>query len=47
MKEAGAVLECDGDRIMLDMGGRRPKAVNLTTAPHPAFPTDCRRSSWP
>ena len=40
LKEAGAELECEGDRITLDMGGRRPRAVNFTTAPHPAFPTD-------
>ena len=40
LKEAGAELDCDGDRITLDMGGRRPRAVNFTTAPHPAFPTD-------
>src|SRR3546814_10893809 len=26
--------------IELDMGGRRPKAVNISTAPYPAFPTD-------
>ncbi|GAB2624647.1 UDP-N-acetylglucosamine 1-carboxyvinyltransferase [Novilysobacter erysipheiresistens] len=38
--EAGASIDCDGDRISLDMQGRRPKAVNITTAPHPAFPTD-------
>ncbi|MGH8086296.1 MAG: UDP-N-acetylglucosamine 1-carboxyvinyltransferase [Lysobacter sp.] len=38
--EAGASIDCDGDRITLDMHGRRPKAVNITTAPHPAFPTD-------
>ncbi len=40
LKEAGAELDCDGDRITLDMHGRRPRAVNVTTAPHPAFPTD-------
>ena len=40
LREAGAELECDGDRIRIDMQGRRPHAVNLTTAPHPAFPTD-------
>ena len=40
LKEAGAELDCDGDRITLDMCGRRPRAVNFTTAPHPAFPTD-------
>lgn len=38
--EAGAEITVEGDRITLDMGGRRPRAVNLTTAPHPAFPTD-------
>ncbi|HVQ32309.1 MAG TPA: UDP-N-acetylglucosamine 1-carboxyvinyltransferase [Lysobacter sp.] len=40
LREAGAELECTDERITLDMQGRRPKAVNLTTAPHPAFPTD-------
>jgi UDP-N-acetylglucosamine 1-carboxyvinyltransferase len=40
LREAGAELECDGDRITLDMHGRRPHAVNFSTAPHPAFPTD-------
>ena len=30
----------NGDRITLDMRGQRPRAVNITTAPHPAFPTD-------
>jgi UDP-N-acetylglucosamine 1-carboxyvinyltransferase len=40
LREAGADVICEGDRITLDMHGKRPKAVNLTTAPHPAFPTD-------
>ncbi|MFZ5657353.1 MAG: UDP-N-acetylglucosamine 1-carboxyvinyltransferase [Pseudomonadota bacterium] len=40
LKEAGAELDCDGDRITLDMRGRRPRAVDITTAPHPGFPTD-------
>jgi UDP-N-acetylglucosamine 1-carboxyvinyltransferase len=40
LTEAGARLDCTADTITLDMGGRRPRAVNLTTAPHPAFPTD-------
>ncbi|HEY0502453.1 MAG TPA: UDP-N-acetylglucosamine 1-carboxyvinyltransferase [Lysobacter sp.] len=40
LKQAGAEITVEGDRITLDMGGRRPKAVDLTTAPHPAFPTD-------
>ncbi|MFC3816847.1 UDP-N-acetylglucosamine 1-carboxyvinyltransferase [Lysobacter sp. GCM10012299] len=40
LKQAGAHIEVDGDRITLDMQGKRPRAVDLTTAPHPAFPTD-------
>jgi len=40
LMQAGAQIDIDGDRITLDMQGRRPKAVNITTAPHPAFPTD-------
>jgi UDP-N-acetylglucosamine 1-carboxyvinyltransferase len=40
LREAGADISIDGDRITLDMQGKRPRAVNLTTAPHPAFPTD-------
>ncbi|MCD9087800.1 UDP-N-acetylglucosamine 1-carboxyvinyltransferase [Stenotrophomonas sp. SY1] len=38
--EAGAHIETTDDTITLDMQGKRPKAVNLTTAPYPAFPTD-------
>nr|WP_320135887.1 UDP-N-acetylglucosamine 1-carboxyvinyltransferase [uncultured Amphritea sp.] len=38
--EAGAEIECGSDWISLDMKGKRPKAVNVTTAPYPAFPTD-------
>ncbi len=40
LEEAGAQIGSDADSITLDMGGRRPKAVNIVTAPHPAFPTD-------
>jgi UDP-N-acetylglucosamine 1-carboxyvinyltransferase len=40
LREAGAQADCDDDRITLDMQGRRPHAVNFSTAPHPAFPTD-------
>ena len=40
LREAGADIETDGDRIALDMHGKRPRAINITTAPHPAFPTD-------
>jgi UDP-N-acetylglucosamine 1-carboxyvinyltransferase len=40
LEEAGAKIELGDDWISLDMEGRRPKAVNLRTAPYPAFPTD-------
>ncbi len=40
LREAGARIEVGPDWIDLDMGGRRPKAVDIHTAPHPAFPTD-------
>lgn len=40
LEEAGAVITTGPDWIELDMEGRRPKAVNVRTAPHPAFPTD-------
>lgn len=38
--EAGAVIEVGPDWIDLDMQGRRPRAVDLKTAPYPGFPTD-------
>ncbi|MBT5484602.1 MAG: UDP-N-acetylglucosamine 1-carboxyvinyltransferase [Gammaproteobacteria bacterium] len=40
LEEAGAHLEIGEDWISLDMKDNRPKAVSLTTAPYPAFPTD-------
>jgi UDP-N-acetylglucosamine 1-carboxyvinyltransferase len=40
LEEAGAELDVTEDSITLDMKGRRPRAVNVTTAPYPAFPTD-------
>lgn len=40
LEEAGAVITTGKDWIKLDMEGRRPKAINVRTAPHPAFPTD-------
>jgi len=40
LEDAGAHINTGGDWIELDMRGRRPKAVNVTTAPYPAFPTD-------
>jgi UDP-N-acetylglucosamine 1-carboxyvinyltransferase len=40
LEEAGAEIVTGGDWITLDMHGKRPKAVNLKTAPYPGFPTD-------
>ena len=40
LQEAGAEIRSDADGITLDMHGRRPKSVDITTAPYPAFPTD-------
>jgi UDP-N-acetylglucosamine 1-carboxyvinyltransferase len=40
LEEAGAHINTGDDWIELDMRGNRPKAVNITTAPYPAFPTD-------
>jgi UDP-N-acetylglucosamine 1-carboxyvinyltransferase len=40
LEECGAHINVMPDSIELDMQGRRPKAVSLTTAPYPAFPTD-------
>jgi len=40
LRETGADLEIGPDWVSLDMHGRRPRAVNVRTAPYPAFPTD-------
>ncbi|BBI50200.1 UDP-N-acetylglucosamine 1-carboxyvinyltransferase [Vreelandella olivaria] len=40
LEEAGAEVTSGDDWIALDMHGKRPKAVNIRTAPYPAFPTD-------
>jgi UDP-N-acetylglucosamine 1-carboxyvinyltransferase len=40
LQEAGAEITTGPDWIELDMKGKRPKAVNVRTAPYPAFPTD-------
>ncbi|MEJ8569651.1 UDP-N-acetylglucosamine 1-carboxyvinyltransferase [Elongatibacter sediminis] len=40
LAEAGGNLSSGPDWIELDMRGERPRSVNLTTAPYPAFPTD-------
>ncbi|MGI3131623.1 UDP-N-acetylglucosamine 1-carboxyvinyltransferase [Halopseudomonas pachastrellae] len=40
LEEAGAHIDAGKNWIELDMKGNRPRAVNLKTAPYPAFPTD-------
>ena len=40
LHEAGAKIEVGDSWIDLDMRGRRPHAVDIRTAPYPAFPTD-------
>ena len=40
LREAGADVMVEGESIALDLRGRRPRAVDIVTAPHPGFPTD-------
>jgi UDP-N-acetylglucosamine 1-carboxyvinyltransferase len=40
LAEAGATVTRGDTWIEVDMRGRRPKAVDVRTAPYPAFPTD-------
>jgi len=40
LTEAGATIGTGPDWVELDMRGRRPKSVDVRTAPYPAFPTD-------
>ena len=40
LEEAGAKITLGDDWICLDMEGRKPIAVDIRTAPYPAFPTD-------
>jgi len=40
LEEAGATINTGSNWIELDMCGNRAKAVNVSTAPYPAFPTD-------
>jgi UDP-N-acetylglucosamine 1-carboxyvinyltransferase len=40
LEDAGAEIETGEDWISLDMKGQRPRAVDVRTAPYPAFPTD-------
>ena len=40
LQEAGATIGIGDNWIDVDMRGRRPKAIDVRTAPYPAFPTD-------
>lgn len=40
LQEAGAEITAGDDWIELNMHGKRPEAVDIRTAPYPAFPTD-------
>lgn len=40
LKDAGAEINTGDDWITLDMHGKRPKPVDIHTAPFPGFPTD-------
>jgi UDP-N-acetylglucosamine 1-carboxyvinyltransferase len=40
LSEAGADITTGPDWIEIDMHGKRPKSVDVRTAPYPAFPTD-------
>ncbi len=40
LREAGGEVTVDDQCIEIDMRGRRPRALDIRTAPYPAFPTD-------
>ena len=40
LEEAGAQINTGTDWIEVNMHGKRPRAVDVNTAPYPAFPTD-------
>jgi UDP-N-acetylglucosamine 1-carboxyvinyltransferase len=40
LREAGATVDIGDNWIEVDMRGRRPRSVDVRTAPYPAFPTD-------
>ena len=40
LREAGGQVTTGDDWVEIDMRGRRPRSVDLRTAPYPAFPTD-------
>ncbi len=40
LQECGATVDTGSNWIELDMRGRKPRSVDVRTAPYPAFPTD-------
>ena len=40
LRDSGACITQGDDWVECDMRGRRPRAVDVRTAPYPAFPTD-------
>ena len=40
LEESGAEISCDKNSISLSMSKKKPKPVDITTAPFPEFPTD-------
>ena len=40
LSDTGAQIQTGEDWIELDMQGRQPRSVDITTAPYPGFPTD-------
>jgi UDP-N-acetylglucosamine 1-carboxyvinyltransferase len=40
LAEAGAEIQTGDDWVQIDMHGKRPRSVDVRTAPYPAFPTD-------
>ncbi len=40
LSEAGAKIDTEENAISIDMRGKKPKAVDIHTAPFPGFPTD-------
>ena len=40
LREAGAIVTTGPDWVEVDMRGRRPTAIDISTAPYPGFPTD-------
>jgi UDP-N-acetylglucosamine 1-carboxyvinyltransferase len=40
LREAGAKVDIGDNWVEVDMRGRRPRAIDVRTAPYPAFPTD-------